>query len=328
MRRREVVAILGGMAAWPLAARAQQAGKVRLIGVQMGPPESDRAAQFALATFRGALASLGWTEGSNLRIELRWGGGDPALFARNAAELLALGPELLLADSTAALEALRQTRTIPIVFVGVTDPIGQGFVANLAHPGGNITGFSAFDSQMAGKWLEMLTQITPPVAHVSVLFDPATAPYAGLMLREIEQAASSLAVVTRAAPCHDDAEVEAMMAELTHEERGGLLVLASVFTVTHRNAIIALAAQHRLPAVYSFPFFAADGGLMSYGVDLADLHRRSAAYVDRILKGDRPGDLPVQQPTKFNLVINLKTAKALGVTVPLIMQMTADEVIE
>jgi putative ABC transport system substrate-binding protein len=235
--RREFVTLLGGAAAtaWPLTARAQQPNRMRLIGVQMGNAESDRAAQSRLATFRGALAKLGWTEGSNLRIELRWGGGDPALFARNAAELIALGPELLLAESTAALEALRQTRTIPIVFYGVIDPIGQGFVANLAHPGGNITGFSAFDSPMAGKWLEMLTQITPPVVRVSVLFDPATAPYAGLMLREIEQAASSLALVTRAAPCHDDAEVEAMMAELAHEERSGLLVLGSVFTVSHRD---------------------------------------------------------------------------------------------
>jgi putative tryptophan/tyrosine transport system substrate-binding protein len=328
--RREFVTLLGGAAAtaWPLTARAQQPNRMRLIGVQMGNAESDRAAQSRLATFRGALAKLGWTEGSNLRIELRWGGGDPALFARNAAELIALGPELLLAESTAALEALRQTRTIPIVFYGVIDPIGQGFVANLAHPGGNITGFSAFDSPMAGKWLEMLTQITPPVVRVSVLFDPATAPYAGLMLREIEQAASSLALVTRAAPCHDDAEVEAMMAELAHEERGGLLVLGSVFTVSHRNAIIALAARYRLPAVYSFPFFAADGGLMSYGSDLADLTRRSAAYVDRILKGDRPGDLPVQNPTKFDLAINLKTAKALDITIAPLLLATADEVIE
>jgi putative tryptophan/tyrosine transport system substrate-binding protein len=329
MRRRDFIGVIGSAAAsWPFAVRAQQPANLRLIGVQMGPPEGDRGAQSRLATFRGALANLGWTEGSNLRIEIRWGGGDPALFARHAAELIALGPDVLLADSTAALEALRQTRAIPIVFVGVADPIGQGFVASLAHPGGNITGFSAFESQMAGKWLEMLTQITPPIARVVVLFDPATAPYAGLIVREIERAASSLAVMTRTAPCHDDVEVEAIMAELTHEEHAGLLVLASVFTVTHRNSIIALAAKHRLPAVYSFPFFAVDGGLMSYGVDLADLFRRSAAYVDRILKGDRPGDLPVQQPTKFELVINLKTAKAFGLKVPDKLLATADGVIE
>jgi putative tryptophan/tyrosine transport system substrate-binding protein len=330
--RRAFVATLGGAAAAvllrPREARAQQSDRLRLIGVQMGPPESDQSAQSRLATFRDVLAKLGWTEGNNLRIELRWGGGDPALFGRNAAELIALGPAVLLADSTAALEALRQTRTIPIVFVGVTDPIGQGFVANLAHPGGNITGFSAFDSEMAGKWLEMLTQITPPAERVRVLFDPATAPYAGLMLREIEQAASSLAVVTQAAPCHDDAEVEAVMAGLAHEDRGGLLVLASVFTVTHRKAIIALAARYRIPAVYSFPFFAAEGGMMSYGVDLDDLFRRAAAYVDRILKGDRPGDLPVQNPTKFDLVINLKAAKALDITIAPSLLATAAEVIE
>jgi putative tryptophan/tyrosine transport system substrate-binding protein len=328
MRRREFIALFGGMTAWPLAARAQQPKRITLIGVQMGPPESDGTARPRLAIFRDALAKLGWTEGNNLQIELRWGGGDPALFGRNAAELIALGPELLFADSTAALEALRQTRTIPIVFVGVSDPIGQGFVANLARPGGNITGFSSFDSQMAGKWLEMLTQITPAAERVRVLFDPATAPYAGRMLREIEQAASSLGVMTQAAPCHDDAEVEAMMADLAHEDRGGLLVLPSVFTVTHRKAIIALAARYRIPAVYSFPFFAADGGMMSYGVDLDDLFRRAAAYVDRILKGDRPGDLPVQNPTKFKLIINLKTAKALGVSVPQTLLATADEVIE
>ena len=214
------------------------------------------------------------------------------------------------------------------MFTGVTDPIAQGFVANLAHPGGNITGFSAFDSQMAGKWLEMLTQITPPVGRVGVLFDPATAPYAGLMLREIEHAASSLSVVTRAVPCHEDAEVEATMAELAHVERSGLLVRPSVFTVPHRNTIVALAARYHLPAVYSFPFFAADGGLMSYGVDLADLFRRAAGYVDRILKGDRPGDLPVQQPTNSSWSSILKTARALSVTVPQTLLATADEVIE
>jgi putative tryptophan/tyrosine transport system substrate-binding protein len=330
MRRREFITLLGGTTAtWPLAVRAQQQDRLRRIGELMAGLESDPAGQSRHAAFRDALAKLGWMDGSNLRIELRWGGADPALFARSAAELVALGPEVILSDSSPALEALQQqTRTIPIVFVGVTDPIGQGFVANLARPGGNITGFSAFDSPMAGKWLGMLTQITAPVVRVAVLFNPATTPYAALMLHTIEEAAPSFAVAVRAAPVNSDSEVEAMMAGLAHEERGGVVVLPSIFTVTHRDAIIALAARHRLPAVYSFPFFAADGGLMSYGVDLVDLHRRAAAYVDRILKGDRPGDLPVQNPTKFQLIINLKTAKALGVTIAPPLLNNADEVIE
>jgi ABC-type uncharacterized transport system substrate-binding protein len=228
-----------------------------------------------------------------------------------------------------SLEALRQqTRTIPIVFVVVADPIGQGFVASLAHPGGNITGFSSFDSLMAGKWLEMLTQITAPVARVAVLFNPATTPYAGLMLHAIDEAASSFSVAVRKAPVNSDSEVEAMMVGLAREMHGGVVVLPSVIATTHRDAIIALAAQYRLPAVYSFPFFAEGGGLMSYGVDVTDLHRRSATYVDHILKGDKPGDLPVQQPTKFDLVINLKTAKALDITIAPSLVATADEVIE
>jgi ABC-type uncharacterized transport system substrate-binding protein len=329
MQRRDFVTLLGGAAAWPVTARAQQQVRLRRLGVLEGNRANDPQAQANAAALVQGLAALNWKEGDNLRIDWRWGGGDPALFARYAAELVALGPEVLLADSTPSLEVLRlQTRTIPIVFVGVFDPIGQGFVASLARPGGNITGFGAFDSPMAGKWLEMLTQITPPVTRVAVLFNPATTPYAGLILRTIEDAAPSFAVAVRAAPVDSDSEIEAMMAGLAREERGGVLVLPTVFTVSHRDAIIALAARHRLPAVYSFRFFAADGGLMSYGSDLADLHRRSAAYVDRILKGDRPGDLPVQQPTKFDLVINLKTAKALGLKVPLTLQVAADEVIE
>lgn len=330
VERRKFLAALSGVAvSWPLAARAQQADRTRRVGMLMGSVDVDKAGQSRLAAFRGAFAKLGWTEGGNLQTELRWGGADPALFTRYAAELIALGPEVILADSTPSLEALgRQTPTIPIVFVGVTDPIGQGFVASLAHPGGNITGFSSFDALMAGKWLEMLTQITPPVARVAVLFNPATTPYASMMLHTVEDAAPSFAVAVRAAPVDGDSAIEVMMAALAGEERGGVLVLPSVFTTSHRDAIIALAARHRLPAVYSFPFFAADGGLMSYGSDLVDVCRRSATYVDRILKGDKPGDLPVQMPTKFELVINLKTAKALGVIVPNTLLASADEVIE
>jgi putative ABC transport system substrate-binding protein len=327
--RRELIAALGSAATWPLAARAQRPEPMRLIGALTWGVEKNPADQLRLAAFRGGLAKLGWTEGSNLRVELRWGGSNPEVFARYAAELVALGPELILADSTPSLKALwQQTRTLPIVFVNVIDPVGQGFVASLAHPGGNVTGFSTFDASLASKWLEMLTQISPPVARVAVLFNPATTPYSGLMLPAIEEAAPSFAVTVQTAPVDSDSEVEAMMAGFAHEERGGVLVLPSVFTANHRDAIIALAARNRLPAVYPFPFFAVDGGLMSYGTDLDDLIRRSAAYVDRILKGDRPGDLPVQLPTKFETIINLKTAKALGITVPNTLLASADQVIE
>ena len=327
--RRQFITLLGGAAVvGPLAARAQQAERVRRIGVLMGAVESDPARQSQLAAFRGALAKLGWREGSNLGIEVRWG-DDPELCARYAAELVALGPEVILADASPSVEALqRQTRTIPIVFVTVADPIGQGFVANLAHPGGNITGFSVFDAPMAGKWLEMLTQITPPVTRVAMLFNPATTPYANLMFRAMEDAAPSFAVAVRAAPVNSESEVDAMMAALAREGRGGVLVLTSIFTVTHRDAIIALAARHRLPAVYAYSFFAEAGGLMSYGVDVADVHRRAADYINRILNGDKPGDLPVQTPTKFHLVINLKTARALDITVATSLLAIADEVIE
>ena len=329
MKRREFITLLGGAAAtWPLAARAQQAERVRRIGVLMGAVESDPARQSQLAAFRGALAKLGWREGSNLGIEVRWG-TDPELCARYAAELVALDPEVLLADASPSLDALkRQTRTIPIVFVTIADPIGQGFVSNLAHPGGNITGFSVFDAPMAGKWLEMLTQITPPVTRVAMLFNPTTTPYANLMLRAMEEAAPSFAVTVQAAPVNSDSEVDAVMAALAREGHGGVLVLTSIFTATNRDAIIALTARHRLPAVYAFPFFAEAGGLMSYGVDIADVHRRAADYVNRILKGDKPGDLPVQMPIKFYLVINLKTARALDITVATSLLAIADEVIE
>jgi putative ABC transport system substrate-binding protein len=256
-------------------------------------------------------------------------GGDPALFESYAAELVALGPEVLWAGNSTAIEVLRRrTRTIPIVFVGVSDPIGQGFVESLARPGGTITGFSNFDPPIAGKWPGMLSQITPPVGRVVVLYNPATAAYAGLYLRAIEDAARSLAVAVWAAPVRDDAEIEAVMMAFVREERGGVLVLPDAFTGAHRDAIVGLAARYRLPAVYPFRSATPVGGLMSYRIDQEDLGRRSAAYVDRILKGANPADLPVQMPTKFELVINLKTAKALGLTLPKSFLASADEVIE
>ena len=329
MSRRDFVGLaVGAAVGWPRAAQAQPQGGMRLLGVLMEYRASDPVGQARAAAFLQGLGALNWHEGGNLRIDWRWTGGDHALYARYAAELVALDPEALVAAGTLCVEALRrQTSTIPIAFVNVTDPVGQGFVASLARPGGNITGFSLYDPPMASKWLQMLTQLAPPVARVAVLFNPEI-PYAGLYLRAIEDAAPSLAATVRAAPCREDAEIEAMMAGLAHEERGGLLALPSIFTDTHRDAIVALAARHRLPAVYPYRLFAAIGGLMSYGVDQADLFRRTAAYVDRILKGAKPSDLPVQAPTKFELVINLKTAKALGVTIPPSLLAGADEVIE
>src|ERR1019366_8182210 len=327
--RREFITLLGGAAAWPLAAQAQQPNSVRRLGVLMLSLASDPEGQANAAALIQGLGALNWHEGGNLRIDWRWTGGDPALFEGHATELVALGPEVLLAVGSPPVEALRrQTSTIPIVFVQVADPVGQGFVASLAHPGGNVTGFSVYDPPMAGKWLGMLTQITPPVAHVTVLYNPATAPYAGLLLRAIEAAASSIAVAVRVAPVNDDAEIEAMMAGLAREGRGGVLVMPSAFTIVHRDTIVALAARHRLPAVYAYRFYTAAGGLMSYSVDLNDQFRRSADYCDRILKHAEPADLPVQLAAKFELTINLKTAKALGITIAPSLLDNADEVIE
>jgi len=307
--------------------QAQQRDGLRRLGVLMGRANNP-ISQTLTAAFLQGLGALNWHEGGNLRIDWRWAGGDPSLFERYAGELVALDPDVLVANGSKAVEALRRrTSTIPIIFVVVTDPVGQGFVESLAHPGGTITGFTDYDPPMASKWLEMLTRITPRVERVAVLFNPATAPFAGL-LRTIEDAAPILAVAARAAPVGDDAEIEATMTDLAREEHGGLLVLPDIFNGEHAGAIIRLAARHRLPAVYPFPAVAAAGGLMSYSIDQIEQYRHLASYVDRILKGGKPGDLPVQNPTKFKLVINLKTAKALGITLAPSLLGVADEVIE
>jgi putative ABC transport system substrate-binding protein len=327
VKRRQFMRLLGGAAAWPLAARAQQGERMRRIGVLIGVSGADGQAR-ATALAQG-LDALNWHEGRNLRIDWRWAGGDTTLYERYAAELASLHPDVLLAQGSLPITLLRKhTNTIPIVFSIVADPLGQGFVESLARPGGNITGFSSFDPQMTSKWLEMLTQISPPVARVAVLFDPKTALYAGLMMREIEQATRSLAIAVRAAPCSDYAEVAALMAGLSREERGGLLVLPGTFTDLHRPDIIVLAARYRLGAVYPTREFVTSGGMMSYGIDNIDVARRAADYVDRILRGAKPADLPVQRPTKFELMINLRTAKALGIDVPPSLLARADEVIE
>jgi putative ABC transport system substrate-binding protein len=311
LKRRELFSLLGGAVAWPLTASAQEPRAMRRLGVLIGVSGPDGQAR-AAALVQG-LAALNWHEGSNLQIDWRWAGGDITLYERYAAELVSLRPDVLHAQGSLPITLLRQhTSTIPIVFTIVADPLGQGFVASLARPGGNITGFSSFDPQMTGKWLEMLTQISPPVARAAVLFNPATALYAGLMLREIEEAARSLAVEVRAAPCSDYAEVAALMAGLAREERGGLLVLPGVFTDTYRVDIVVLAARYRIATVYPTREFVESGGMMSYGIDNIDVARRAADYIDRILRGAKPAELPVQRPTKFELMINLRTAKALG----------------
>jgi len=329
VNRRDFIVFAGGAAVvWPLGARAQPRGGMRRLGVLMGGSKDPLGRARAAALLQG-LAALNWHDGRNLRIDWRWAGGNPALYERYAVELIALDPDVLVAWSSPSVAALRrQISAIPIVLVNVTDPVGQGFVESLARPGGNITGFTDYDPPMAGKWLRMLTQIIPPVARVAVLFNPTPTPFAGLMLRIIEESAVSLAVAVRAAPCHDDAEIEAMMTGLERDERDGLLVLPENFAIVHSDAIITLAARYRLPAVYPYRSFTASGGLMSYGIDPNELFRRAASYVDRILKGAKPADMPIQNPNKFELVINLKTAQALGITVVPLLLTSADEVIE
>jgi ABC-type uncharacterized transport system substrate-binding protein len=330
MRRREFVILLGGgaAAAWPLAARAQQSNRLRVVGVLLAMAPDDPEAQLRIKAFEAGLQELGWTEGRNLRLEYRWAGGDAALLRKQATELVGLAPDLILATSTPVLAALRQEKTLPIVFVQVTDPIGGGFVPNLARPGGSLTGFTSFEFTIGSKWLEALKHVAPAVTRVALIFNPDTAPFAHLFWQPVETAAPAFDVEPMQAPVRDVGEIDHTIAAFARNANGGLMVLPDVSTTNHRDLIIALAARHRLPAVYPYRYFATSGGLMSYGSDLADVYRRAASYVDRILKGAVPGDLPVQAPAKFEFVINLKTANALGLTVPPRWLGRADEVIE
>jgi putative tryptophan/tyrosine transport system substrate-binding protein len=329
VRRREFITLLGGAAvAWPLAARAQQP-EMRRIGVLMSLAESDPEAQARVAAFRNGLQTLGWTEGRNVRIDIRWAASDATLMQRFAKELIALQPNLILSHNTPTTASLlQQTRTIPIVFVVVSDPVGSGFVASFPQPGGNVTGFTNIEPTMAGKWLELLKEIAPSVARVALLFNPATAPYAEYYLGPFKAAAASLALEMIAAPVRDTSELESAIAAQARAPNGGLVVMTDSFLVAHRAEITSLAARYHLPAVYPFRFFVELGGLLSYGNDLFDSFRRAATYADRILKGATPNELPVQAPVQFNLVINLKTAKALGLDVPPTLIARADEVIE
>jgi putative tryptophan/tyrosine transport system substrate-binding protein len=331
LNRRELILALGGAAAgWPLAARAQQPGRIRRIGVLMGIAESDPTRQSFVSAFTQSLADLGWRDGDNIRIDYRWGAGDNDRIRSFARELVELQPDLIVAHTTPVVAALKQqTRTIPIVFIQVSDPIGSGFIAGFAEPGGNITGFTNLESSMSSKLMELLKEIAPGITRIALMFNPETAPAGGsYFLRPVEAAAPALKVKIIPAPVHDATEIDTAITALVREPGAGLIVMPDVFVLAHREQILALAEQHRLPAAYAYRLFAASGGLMSYGTDLADLFRRAAPYVDRILKGAKPSELPVQQPIKFELVINLRTAKALGLDIPDKLLALADEVIE
>ena len=328
--RRYFVSCLGGAAVgWPLAARAQQPDRMRRVGVLMGYAESDREGQANVAAFQGGLQKLGWTEGRNIRIDTRWAAADADLVQRFAKELVARQPDLILTQNTPTTAAmLQQTRSIPIIFATASDPVGSGFVASFARPGGNVTGFIDMEESLAGKWLGLLKEIAPRVARVAFLFNPATAPFAEFYLNPFKAAASSFAVEAIAAPVHDMSETESVVAGQARERNGGLIVMPEAFMNVHRAEVTSLAAHYHLPAVYPRRFFAELGGLLSYGNDQSDNFRRTATYVDEILKGAKPSELPVQVPVKYELTINLKTAKALGLDVPLHLQQGADEVIE
>jgi ABC-type uncharacterized transport system substrate-binding protein len=331
MKRRAFITLLAGAAAaWPLAARAQQGERMRQIGVLMGYAESNVEGQAFVAAFREELLKLGWAEGRNLRSDNRWAPpGDAEATRRFAKELVALQPNLILAHNTATTEAaLEQTRAIPIVFAIVADPIGSGFVASLPRPGGNATGFTTLEPTMAGKWLELLKEIAPGVNRAALLFNPATMPSIDNFLSSFKAAAASLAVEAIAAPVRDTSALEAVVATQAREPNGGLIVMPDTFMTARHAQVASLAARYRLPVITPWRFNAEIGGLISYGIDVADNFRRAAGYVDRILKGEKPADLPVQAATKYKLAINLKTAKALGLEVPPTVLARADEVIE
>jgi putative ABC transport system substrate-binding protein len=331
MERREVIKLIGGAAvSWPLAVRAQQHDEVRRIGVIVNLAGNDPEAQAILAALKQALGQLGWSEGRNLQIDFRGAAGDPEQMQAFAKELVALKPHVILTRSTPVTAALmKQTRTIPIVFAVVSDPVGEHFVESLARPGGNATGFTNVESSLTGKWLELLKEIAPGVKRVAFIFNPKLAPGGGsYYTRLIEGSAPKFAVTPTVLPVHDTAEIERAIGDFVREPNGGLVVLPDATTLVNRKLIVALADRHRVPAIYAFRIIVMDGGLISYGIDVVDQFRQAAGYIDRILKGAKPAELPVQLPTKFAMDINLKTAKRLGLHVPLLMQQRADEVIE
>jgi putative ABC transport system substrate-binding protein len=328
VKRRTFIAWLTSAAAWPLAARGLQGDRVRRIGVLMPTDENDPVWKTRLSAFTQALADLGWTDSRNVRTDVRWPGDDINRIRALAQELVGLQPDIILTATTPATVAVqRETRTIPNVFASVTDPVASGIVPRLDRPGGNVTGFASYEGTLGGKWLELLSEIAPGLKRAAIMFDPDTFPVPTYM-PSFETAARSLKVELIIAPAHSDGEIETAITALGREPGGGLVVMPNVFMLVHRVPIISAAARSNVPAVYELSDFARDGGLLSYGVDRVDIFRRAATYVDRILRGAKPGDLPVQFPTKFEMAVNLKTAKALGLTVPQSILLSADEVIQ
>jgi putative ABC transport system substrate-binding protein len=329
LKRREVIAGLGASAAaWPLAVSAQQSKQLRRVGVLTNFAESDPEANAWLAAFQQSLQNLGWEQGRNIRFEYRWPGSDPRRLQTDAAELVGTRPDALFAGGTPVLAALsRETRSLPIVFVQVSDPVKLGFVASLARPDGNITGFANFEHPIGSKWLQLLHDTAPDRNRVAIILDPDSSSQSAY-LQAVEAAGPSFGVDVTRADVRGAADIERVIDAFAAQSGGALLVAPNSITIHYRDLIIALAARYRLPAIYPYRFFATSGGFISYGVDLPELYRQGASYVDRILKGTKPGDLPVQLPTKFQLVVNLKTAKTLGLTIPLTLQAIADEVIE
>jgi putative ABC transport system substrate-binding protein len=328
LKRREFITLLAGTAAWPVGARAQQRGQMRRVAVLLGGLEfGDVSGQAEVTAFEGALKDLGWTRGRNIDLDYHWPGAQIARMRTVADAIVAAQPDLVLSRSTPATAALKDAN-LPIVFVLVTDPISSGFVQNLGHPAGNLTGFSTFESSVGGKWLALLKEAAPEVSRVAILFNPETAPFAEGYLRSAQAAAQTLGATVISAPCSSDADIQGVFSARARERGGGIIGIADTFVADHRDLITSLAAQHRLPAIYGNPIFARSGGLIVYSPDYVDIYRRAAGYVDRILKGGRPGDLPVQEPDKFTLSVNIKTAKVLGLTMPPALLSTADEVIE
>ena len=328
MKRREFMALLGGAAAWPLAARAQQGERIRRIGVLMNLAADDPEGQARIAAFHQGLQEWGWTLGRNARIDVRWNAVDAESSRRYAAEVVGLAPDVILASASAAMGALQQTtRTVPVVFVTIIDPVGAGFVESLARPGGNATGFALYEYTLSGKWLELLKEIAPGVTRAAVLRDPTVGSGTG-QYAIIQAVAQSLGVELRPMDVRDPGEIERAIVAFAQVPNGGLINAGAPSAVVHRGLVTTLAARYRLPAVYSSRYFVTGGGLISYGPDSIDPYRRAAAYVDRVLKGEKPADLPVQAPTKYELVVNLKTAKTLGLEIPTAVLARADEVIE
>jgi putative ABC transport system substrate-binding protein len=332
MKRRVFITLLGGAAvAWPLAARAQQADRVRRVGLLMNGAAIETAPQSYVAAFVQGLRQLGWVEGQNIQVDIRWNAGDATLAGIYAAQLIGLAPDVILASSTTNLTVIRQaTSTVPVVFVQVSDPVAQGFIANVTKPGGNLTGFSMYEYSIGGKWLDLLKEMVPALARVAVVFNPDTSPQSKFFMRSIEAAAPALGVQAVAVPVRATVDIEPALENFAHQPNGGLILPTDTFTRLRQNLIIELASRMRLPSISADEDFAKNGGLMYYGADInvVEQFRQAATYVDRILKGTKPGELPVQRADKYTLAINLKTAKALGLTVPLPLLGLADEVIE